>query len=72
MCVVLFLLIPDQVQPRVYNGQVAPSLKADTTIVVASGYNVFYQLLEFKPTQDVVMVAPRYPNLYANNWNTER
>ncbi|KAF4605181.1 hypothetical protein EYR40_003964 [Pleurotus pulmonarius] len=56
---VLFLLIPDQVQPRVYNGQVAPTLKANATIVVASGYNVFYQLLEFKPTQDVVMVAPR-------------
>lgn len=55
----LFLLVPDQVQPRVFNGQFAPSLKADATIVIASGYNVFYKLLDFKPTQDVVMVAPR-------------
>lgn len=30
------------------------------TIVIASGYNVFYKLLNFKPTQDVVMVAPRF------------
>ncbi|KAL1740868.1 hypothetical protein HDZ31DRAFT_85183 [Schizophyllum fasciatum] len=56
---ILFVLIPDQVQPRVFNGQFAPKLKADATIVVASGYNVFYKLLEFKPTQNVVMVAPR-------------
>ncbi|KAI0801198.1 IlvN-domain-containing protein [Fomes fomentarius] len=56
---VVFLLIPDQVQPRVFNGEVAPNLKDTATIVVASGYNVFYKLLNFKPTQDVVMVAPR-------------
>ncbi|KAI0068232.1 IlvN-domain-containing protein [Artomyces pyxidatus] len=56
---VLFLLVPDQVQPRVYNGQFSPHLKASAVIVVASGYNVFFKLLEFKPTQDVVMVAPR-------------
>ncbi|KAG5635618.1 hypothetical protein H0H81_010601 [Sphagnurus paluster] len=56
---VLFLLIPDQVQPRVFNEQVAPSLKETATIVIASGYNVFYKLLNFQLKQDVVMVAPR-------------
>ncbi|KAJ8515374.1 hypothetical protein ONZ45_g7208 [Pleurotus djamor] len=56
---VLFLLIPDQVQPRVFNEQVAPTLKASAAIVVASGYNVFFKLLKFNPSQDVVMVAPR-------------
>ena len=35
-------------------------MKENAVIVVASGYNVFFKLLEFKPTQDVVMVAPRY------------
>lgn len=58
--IVLFLLIPDQVQPRVFNEQAAPHLKDNVTIVIASGYNVFYKLLNFKSTQDVVMVAPRY------------
>ncbi|KAJ3474437.1 hypothetical protein NLI96_g12459 [Meripilus lineatus] len=56
---ILFLLIPDQVQPRVFNEKFAPSLKDNATIVIASGYNVFFKLLNFKPTQDVVMVAPR-------------
>ncbi|KAG6814061.1 hypothetical protein H0H92_003108 [Tricholoma furcatifolium] len=57
--VVLFLLIPDQVQPRVFNQKIAPSLKGTATVVIASGYNVFYKLLDFQATQDVVMVAPR-------------
>lgn len=56
---VVFLLIPDQVQPRVFNGTFVPHLKPNSTIVVASGYNVLFKLLEFKPTYDVVMVAPR-------------
>ncbi len=57
---VIFLLVPDQVQPRLYNTEVAPNLKDNAVIVVASGYNVFFKLLNFKPSQDVVMVAPRY------------
>ena len=56
---VIFLLIPDQVQPRVFNTEIAPNLKDNAAVVVASGYNVFFKLLNFKPSQDVVMVAPR-------------
>ena len=56
---VIFILIPDQVQPRVFNETFAPNLKDNATIVVASGYNVYFKLLKFKPSQDVVMVAPR-------------
>lgn len=59
LCPVVFLLVPDQVQPRIFNEQVAPKLKEDAVIVIASGYNVFYKLLSFSPGQDVVMVAPR-------------
>ena len=57
---VIFILIPDQVQPRVFNETFAPNLKDNATIVVASGYNVYFKLLKFKPSQDVVMVAPRF------------
>lgn len=56
---VVFILIPDQVQPRVFNEHFAPHLKATATIVIASGYNVFYKLLKFTSNQDVIMVAPR-------------
>jgi ketol-acid reductoisomerase len=54
------LLVPDQVQPGVFNGHIAPKLKKDAAIVIASGYNVFYKFLNISPTNDVVMVAPRW------------
>ncbi|KAF8202916.1 hypothetical protein BJ912DRAFT_942308 [Pholiota molesta] len=47
------------IQPRIFNEQFAPNMKENATIVIASGYNVFFKLLQFKPKQDVVMVAPR-------------
>ncbi|KAK4945486.1 hypothetical protein LTR10_015382 [Elasticomyces elasticus] len=56
---VLFLLIPDQFQPGLFNDRLTPMLKKHAVIVVASGYNYFYNKLKIAPSQDVVMVAPR-------------
>ena len=55
----LFLLVPDQVAPALFNEKIAPTLKKGCTIVVASGYNVFYKKLKVAPEMNVVMVAPR-------------
>lgn len=56
---VIFLLIPDEVQPQVFREQIAPYLKAGATLVVASGYNVAFQLFDLPNSIDVIMVAPR-------------
>ncbi|KAF2477019.1 IlvN-domain-containing protein [Lindgomyces ingoldianus] len=56
---VLFLLVPDQVQPQLFNELIAPTLQKTACIVVASGYNVFYKHLNMAKSNDVVMVAPR-------------
>jgi ketol-acid reductoisomerase len=56
---VVFLLIPDEEQPRVFREQVAPYLRPLTTLVVASGYTLAFQLLEPPESVDVVMIAPR-------------
>jgi ketol-acid reductoisomerase len=56
---VVFLLIPDEVQPEVFNEQIGPRMRAGATLVVASGYNVAFHLLTLPNTIDVVMVAPR-------------
>ncbi|KAH8120167.1 IlvN-domain-containing protein [Phellopilus nigrolimitatus] len=61
---VLFLLIPDQVQPRIFNEQIAPHLKSGSTIIVASGYNAFYKLLNVPPVSNVVMVRSSVRSLY--------
>jgi len=56
---VLFLLVPDQVQSALFNTHIAPNLKHGASIIVASGYNVFYRLLNVPATANVCMVAPR-------------
>lgn len=56
---VVFLLVPDQFQPDLFNKVIAPTLKPACCIVVASGYNYFYGKLAVHPSCDVVMVAPR-------------
>lgn len=56
---VLFLLIPDEVQPEVWERDVGPSLGPGDTLVVSSGYNVFFNRLALPDDIDVVMVAPR-------------
>ncbi|HEY6287694.1 MAG TPA: NAD(P)-binding domain-containing protein [Ktedonobacteraceae bacterium] len=56
---VVFLLIPDEVQPQVFREQIAPYLKKGASLVVASGYNVAFQLFDLPNSIDVIMVAPR-------------
>ncbi|MHC1559295.1 NAD(P)-binding domain-containing protein [Actinomycetospora sp. C-140] len=56
---VALLLVPDEVQPSLVAEQVAPGLRAGDTLVVASGYNWAFGLLEVPEGVDVVMVAPR-------------
>jgi ketol-acid reductoisomerase len=56
---VALLLIPDEVQPAVFAEQIAPGLRAGDTLVVASGYNIAFGLLEVPDGVDIVMVAPR-------------
>jgi len=56
---VLFLLIPDEVMPSVYETEIAAGLKAGDVLVFASGYNINYGYLRPPADVDVVMVAPR-------------
>ena len=56
---VVFLLIPDEEQPAVFREQIGPHLRPGATLVVASGYNVAFNLLTVPNSVDVVMVAPR-------------
>src|SRR5437660_3425871 len=56
---VVFLLIPDEEQPQVFNEQIGQNLRPDTRRVVASGYCVAFNLLNLPDYIDVVMVAPR-------------
>jgi ketol-acid reductoisomerase len=56
---VLLMLIPDEVQPQVYAGEVRPHLEAGDVLSFASGYNVFFRTIDLPPGVSAIMVAPR-------------
>ncbi len=56
---VVLLLVPDEVQPEMFAEQVASGLRPGNTLVVASGYNLAFGLLDVPAGVDIVMVAPR-------------
>lgn len=56
---VVFLLTPDEVLPDVFTSEVVPNLKAGSTLVFASGYNLFYNTIDVPKNVNVVLLAPR-------------
>jgi ketol-acid reductoisomerase len=56
---IVFFLVPDEVQPRVYRESVEPNLEAGDLLNFASGYNITYGFIDPPADVDVVMVAPR-------------
>jgi ketol-acid reductoisomerase len=55
------ILLPDQVQPAVYEEQIAPNLEPGAAVLFAHGFNVFYGRVDPPAGQDVIMVAPKGP-----------
>ena len=58
---VVSLLLPDQVQPRVYEEEVAPNLAPGAALLFAHGFNVHYGRIQPPAGHDVIMVAPKGP-----------
>lgn len=56
---VVLMLIPDELQPTVFERDVDPNLKPGAALVFASGYNVYYGLVTPSVERDIMMVAPR-------------
>lgn len=56
---ILFLLIPDEVMPKVYEQSILHGLKAGNVINFASGYNITFKKIIPPDFVDVIMVAPR-------------
>lgn len=51
-------LIPDEVQPRVYEESVASRLPSGSALVFAHGFNIHYRRMLPRPDLDVILVAP--------------
>jgi ketol-acid reductoisomerase len=68
---VVSILLPDQVQPAVYEQHIAPSLAPAAALLFAHGFNVHYGRIEPPAGHDVIMVAPKGPGHIVRRLFTE-
>uniref|UniRef100_E6QQX8 Ketol-acid reductoisomerase type 1 n=1 Tax=mine drainage metagenome TaxID=410659 RepID=E6QQX8_9ZZZZ len=57
----VMLLVPDEQQADVYAQEIAPNMKAGSTLAFAHGFNIHYGQIVPRKDVDVVMVAPKGP-----------
>jgi ketol-acid reductoisomerase len=65
------LLLPDQVQPKVFSEWVEHALERDATVLFAHGFNVLYGRIAPAAGHDVIMVAPKGPGHIVRRLFTE-
>ncbi len=58
---VVMILLPDEVQARVYAEEIEPHLKQGAALVFAHGFNVHFGQIRPRADLDVWMVAPKGP-----------
>src|SRR4026209_2773753 len=56
---VVYVLLPDEVIPEVFGGDVAPHLRAGSAVAFGSGYSLAFDLVHAPAWVAVLLVAPR-------------
>jgi ketol-acid reductoisomerase len=69
------MLLPDQIQPEIYERDVEPNLEPGAALLFAHGFNVLYGRIAPPEGHDVIMVAPKGPGhivrrLFKEGWGT--
>ena len=57
----IMMLVPDEMQPKVYEEQIAPSLQSGDTLAFAHGFNIHFGYIVPPADVNVVMIAPKGP-----------
>jgi ketol-acid reductoisomerase len=58
---VIMVLLPDQIQKKVYDDSIAQNLKEGDTLVFAHGFNIHYKQIIPPENVNVMMIAPKSP-----------
>lgn len=58
---VIMILVPDTIQPVVFENDILPHLKAGNILAFAHGFNIHYNQIVPPAFVDVIMVAPKGP-----------
>jgi len=56
---VVVMMLPDEVQGQLFRDEIAPNLRAGTTIIFPHGFAVAFDFIEVPEGHDVVLVAPK-------------
>jgi ketol-acid reductoisomerase len=68
---VIMVLLPDQIQKKVYDEAIGPNLKEGDTLVFAHGFNIHYKQIEPPQNVNVMMIAPKSPGHLVRRTFTE-
>lgn len=55
------ILIPDEIQAKVYKEEIEPNLKQGKTLMFSHGFNIHYGYITPPEGVDIIMVAPKAP-----------
>ena len=58
---VVMMLVPDELAPRVYRDEIAPNLRAGSSLAFAHGFAVHFRKIVPREDVNVFMVAPKGP-----------
>jgi ketol-acid reductoisomerase len=68
---IIMMLVPDVVQPMVFENDILPNLKAGNVLAFAHGFNIHYNQIVPPANIDVIMVAPKSPGHLLRRQYTE-
>ncbi|SHI80648.1 ketol-acid reductoisomerase [Desulfofundulus thermosubterraneus] len=68
---IIQVLVPDEVQPRLYTEDIAPHMTAGKTLMFSHGFNIHYGQIVPPEEVDVIMVAPKGPGHIVRRMYTE-
>lgn len=58
---IIQILIPDEVQAKIYKEEIEPNLKSGQTLMFSHGFNIHYGFINPPKDINVIMVAPKAP-----------
>lgn len=67
----IMILLPDQVQGRIYNEEIAPAMTEGKGLIFAHGFNIHFNQIVPPKNVDVFMVAPKGPGHMVRRVYTE-
>jgi ketol-acid reductoisomerase len=66
---VVMVLLPDEMQPKVYEESIKPNLEAGNSLVFAHGFNIHFSQIVPPADVDVFLVAPKGPGHLVRRWS---